>query len=425
MPSKVQPVRVVVVGQGYVGLPLAMRSVDVGHDVVGVETDRHRLGMLSNGNSYVDDVSRQSLQGALDSDRYVVTSEYCLAKGFDVALITVPTPLSQGRPDLQFVDSAATALAPYVEPGSLVVLESTTYPGTTRDRLVPLLEAGSGLVAGVDFSVGYSPERIDPGNPTWGLWNTPKVVSGITATCLARAVDFYSSIVETVVSVVGCEEAELTKLLENTFRNVNIALVNELAIFAKELGIDLWAAIDAASTKPFGFMRFTPGPGVGGHCLPIDPSYLSWRVNQSLGKPFRFVELAADVNRRMPSYVVQRIVENLNRVKKSVNGSRIVVLGLSYKPNSGDRRESPAVEIVEGLTRLGAIVKAVDPLVPQTQWLGDAEITDIDNAGIEDADLVVLTTDHDAFDFEAIASKSSRIFDTRSRFEKGPRIEFL
>jgi UDP-N-acetyl-D-glucosamine dehydrogenase len=275
--------KVVVVGQGYVGLPLAMRAVEVGYEVVGFEVSEDRVDRLSSADSYVEDVTSGQLAAALATDRYLPTADPTQLAGFDVALITVPTPLKEARPDLSFIEAAGNALAKHLKPGATVVLESTTYPGTTDELLGGLLQEGSDLVPGRDFHLGYSPERIDPGNPAFGLVGTPKVVSGVNASSLVAVQRFYDSIVDETVPVSSPREAELTKLIENTFRHVNVALVNELAMFAAELGVDVWEALDAASTKPFGFMRFNPGPGVGGHCLPIDPSYLSWHVRTSLG----------------------------------------------------------------------------------------------------------------------------------------------
>ena len=347
------------------------------------------------------------------------------APGFDVAVITVPTPLRDGTPDLSYIESAAVTLAGHLRRGATVILESTTYPGTTEELVTPLLEEGSGLVAGSDFFVGYSPERIDPGNPTWGLGNTPKVVSGIDAASLAAVQAFYDTVVDTTVPVSGCKEAELTKLLENTFRHVNIALVNELAMFAGDLGIDVWEAIDAASTKPFGFMRFTPGPGVGGLCLPIDPSYLSWRVRRALGQPFRFVELANDINDHMPDYVVRRLTEALNRTRQAVNGSRILLLGLAYKANTGDDRESPAVVVAERLLALGAEVRVADPHVGRDHVHGNVERVQVTAEELTAADAVVLLTDHDAFDLDLVRTHARYVLDTRRRIAPGESVEYL
>ncbi|HEX3620853.1 MAG TPA: nucleotide sugar dehydrogenase [Acidimicrobiales bacterium] len=413
------------VGQGYVGLPLAMRAVDAGHDVVGYEVDEHRVKRLLTAETYVEDVSSEALAAALATKRYLPTRDAAACAGFDVAVITVPTPLSDGAPDLSYIESAAETLAAYLRPGATVILESTTYPGTTEELVAPMLENGSGLVAGTDFFLGYSPERIDPGNPDWHLGNTPKVVSGIDAGSLAAVQGFYDTVVDTTVAVSGCKEAELTKLLENTFRHVNIALVNELAMFAGDLGIDVWESIDAASTKPFGFLRFTPGPGVGGHCLPIDPSYLSWRVRRALGQPFRFVELANDINDHMPDYVVRRLVVALNRRKQAVNGSRILLLGLAYKRNTGDDRESPAVIVAERLLALGAEVRVADPHVGQDHIDGHVERVEVTPDELAAADAVILLTDHDAFDLDAIRANATYVLDTRRRLDPAGHIEYL
>ncbi len=355
--------RVVVMGQGYVGLPLAMRAVEVGYDVVGFEVDPRRAKELEIGSSYVEDIGDDRLGAALATGRYRPTTDAADLADFDIAVITVPTPLTDRLPDLSFVEGAADLLAPALRRGATVILESTTYPGTTEELVGGRLELATGLRVGADFHLGYSPERIDPGNTTWTLETTPKVVSGVDAASLERVDGFYSRLVDTTVPVSGPREAEMCKLLENTFRHVNIALVNELAMFAGDLGVDIWEVIRAASSKPFGYMPFTPGPGVGGHCLPIDPSYLSWKVEQSLGTPFRFVELANDVNEHMPDYVLRRINRLLNDRKRSINGSRIVLVGYAYKRNTGDARESPSVRLADLLLPLGAHVVAVDPHV--------------------------------------------------------------
>jgi UDP-N-acetyl-D-glucosamine dehydrogenase len=417
--------KVLVVGQGYVGLPLAMRAVDAGHDVVGYEVAEHRVKRLQAAETYVEDVPSEALAAALASGRYLASSEPACCAGFDVAVITVPTPLNEGLPDLSYIESAAATLAGHLRPGATVILESTTYPGTTEELLAPILENGSGLAAGTDFFLGYSPERIDPGNPKWNLGNTPKVVSGIDAASLAAVQGFYDTIIETTVAVSGCKEAELAKLLENTFRHVNIALVNELAMFAGDLGIDVWEAIDAASTKPFGFMPFTPGPGVGGHCLPIDPSYLSWRVRRALGQSFRFVELANDINDHMPDYVVRRLTEALNRRRQAVNGSRILLLGLAYKRNTGDDRESPAVVVAERLVGLGAQVRVADPHVVSDHVEMAVERVEVTREELAAADAVVLLTDHDAFDLAEVGTHARYVLDTRRRVPAGENVEYL
>jgi UDP-N-acetyl-D-glucosamine dehydrogenase len=405
--------QVIVVGQGYVGLPLAMRAVHAGYDVVGYDVDDHRVKALASGVSFVEDVSDDTVRAALDSGRFRAMGTLEGIERFDVAVVTVPTPLAEGAPDLSFIEEAARVLAPLLTEGATVVLESTTYPGTTEELFGPILEAGSGLRAGDDFHLGYSPERIDPGNATWTLVNTPKVVSGVDAASLAKVQGFYDAIVERTVPVSTPKEAELTKLLENTFRHVNIALVNELAMFATDLGIDVWEAIDAASTKPFGYMRFTPGPGVGGHCLPVDPSYLSWQVKRSLGQSFRFVELANDVNDHMPDYVVRRLVVALNRDGRAVRRSRILLLGVSFKKNVGDWREAPSRRIVELLVELGADLRAADPHVDPAQFPHGALPVELNAEELAAADAVVALVDHDAFDRELIVANARYVLDTR------------
>ena len=419
------PLHVVVVGQGYVGLPLAMRAVEVGHKVVGYDVDEARVKQLEAAESYVEDVSADVLAAALASGRYVVTASAAEWDGFDVAVVAVPTPLREGAPDLSHIEAAARTLGTYLRRGATVVLESTTYPGTTEELVAPLLEEGSGLIAGVDFFLGYSPERIDPGNRQWTLTTTPKIVSGINDKSLAAVREFYDSLVCRTVPVSATREAELAKLIENTFRHVNVALVNEMAIFARDLDIDVWEAIEAASSKPFGFLRFTPGPGVGGHCLPIDPSYLSWRVKRRLGRSFRFVELANDVNDHMPDYVVQRLVMALNRRRQALNGSRVLLLGLAYKRNSGDARESPALVVADRLLASGAEVRASDPYVVEEHV--DARVVRVDATAdeIAGADAVVVLTDHDLFDPSLIAAAANFVLDTRHVLPRGPSVEYL
>ncbi len=406
--------KIVVVGQGYVGLPLAMRVAEVGYTVVGYDISPPRIDGLKAGRSYVEDVSDDQLQAALRAG-YLPSYDAADLADFDVAVITVQTPLREGTPDLSYIEAAGADLARYISPGALVVLESTTYPGTTDELLRPILEAG-GLRCETDLFVGYSPERIDPGNTTWTFTSTAKVVSGIGPNSLSVVEAFYGSLVDKIVPVSSTGEAELTKLLENTFRHVNIALVNELAMFARDLGVDIWSAIDAAATKPYGFMRFTPGPGVGGHCLPIDPSYLAWRVERELGHRFRFVELANEVNRGMPEYVVGRVISMLNKEKRSVNGSRILLLGLAYKPGTSDWRESPAMTIAEQLLALGADLRAHDVHVPADARLGPP-ITRVE-CSVEEiaaADLVLLCVDHPDLPYLDIAEHGRLVLDTRGR----------
>ncbi|MEW2114219.1 nucleotide sugar dehydrogenase [Streptomyces sp. NPDC005474] len=418
--------RVVVVGQGYVGLPLAIRAAEVGHEVIGYDVDSRRVKTLAAGESFVEDVSSERIRAALDNGSYRPSESARDCGGFDIAVVTVPTPLHEGTPDLRYIKESAVTLARYLRPGATVVLESTTYPGTTQELFAPILEDGSGLTAGADFHLGYSPERIDPGNAVWGFKETPKVVSGVNEASLKAVQDFYAQLVDTTVPVGSPKEAELAKLLENTFRHVNIALVNEIAMFAHHLDIDVWQAIDAASTKPFGFMKFTPGPGVGGHCLPIDPSYLSWRVQRELGQSFRFVELANDINNHMPEYVARRISDLFNERRRSVNGSRVLLLGLAYKKNTSDARESPALRISQLLLDMGAQVRAADPHVveslPVDSRLVRVELTPEE---LTAADVVVLLTDHDSFDYELVAEHAPFVLDCRRRLSSGPTIEVL
>jgi UDP-N-acetyl-D-glucosamine dehydrogenase len=417
-------VKVVVVGQGYVGLPVAVHAAGAGFDVVGYDTDVRRVKRLNAGESIVDDISDDDLRAATASGRYRATHQPDDLAGFDVAVISVPTPLRDGAPDMSHIEEAATTLAAHLSRGACVILESTTYPGTTEELVAPLLEANSGLTAGTDFMLGYSPERIDPGNRVYTLRTTPKVVSGIDDASVRAVQSFYDAFVDVTVPVTNMRVAELTKLLENTFRHVNIALVNEVTMFANDLGIDVWEVLAAANTKPFGYMQFTPGPGVGGHCLPIDPSYLSWRVRRSLGQPFRFVELANDINEHMPDYVLRRLVLAFNRRGMAVNGRRVLVLGMAYKKNTGDARESPALEVLRQLVTMGADVAVTDPFVEDRFVPSDVERVDCTREEIVAADAVVLLVDHDAFDYDALPS-ASYVFDCQHRVSAGPNIEYL
>ncbi|UNK70113.1 nucleotide sugar dehydrogenase [Microbacterium sp. H1-D42] len=408
------PRKVVVIGQGYVGLPVAMRAVDAGYLVVGLDIDDRRVAALNNAVSFVEDIRDDELAEAISTGRYSASTDYQSAKDFDIAVISVPTPLRETLPDLTFIEDAGRSLAAHLSRGATVILESTTYPGTTEELLIPILEEVSSLKAGKDFHVGYSPERIDPGNVRWNLKTTPKVVSGIDDASLAQVKAFFDTIVDETVPVSGTREAELTKLLENTFRHVNIALVNELAVFANQLGVNVWESIDAAATKPFGFMKFTPGPGVGGHCLPVDPSYLSWQVRQQLGQSFRFVELANDVNENMPNYVVERATSLLNSKKKPMNGSRVLIIGLSYKKDTGDIREAPALRLAPLLAQRGATVVAIDPHVVDHRWPANVKRVALTAAELEAADIAILITDHTEVDFGLLEASSTPILDTRN-----------
>ena len=416
--------RVAVLGQGYVGLHLALRAAACGHDVVGFDVDPERVARLANADPFVTDVPAEGLERALASGCYRPTQSPADLSRFDVAVIAVPTPLAEGRPDLSAVEAAARLVARHLRRGALVVLESTSYPGTTEEVVLPLLEEGSGLVAGTDFRLAYSPERIDPGNTTWTFRSTPKLVSGIDPGSLRAACAFYGTLVDRVVPVSGTAEAELAKLLENTFRHVNIALVNEMAMLAADLGIDIWEAIDAASTKPFGFMRFEPGPGVGGHCLPIDPVYLAWRVRCRLGRPFRFAELAGDVNAGMAGYVAGRLARGLERRGRALQGSRVLLLGVAYKPNVGDARESPALALAELLERAGADVVAADPCLTET-LPASLRLVEASPAELAAADAVLLVTDHAAFDLAQVARCARYVLDTRHRMPASPCVEHL
>ncbi len=416
--------KVVVIGQGYVGLPVAMRAVDVGYNVVGFDVDKRKIDGLNAGKSHIDDITDADIVAALATGRYAASIDEASVAGFDIAVITVPTPLREGAPDLSYILAAGEILAKALKPGATVILESTTFPGTTEEVLAPLLDAGSGLENGKDYHLGFSPERIDPGNLEWDFKRTPKVVSGVNAESLESVKAFYDQICDTTVPVSGTREAELAKLLENTFRHVNIALVNEIGVHARALGIDMWNVIDAAKTKPFGFMAFYPGPGVGGHCLPIDPSYLSWQVERTLRTVSRFVKIANDVNDHMPDYVVNRVQLGLNKQRKSVNGSHVLVLGVAYKKNSNDARETPSTQVIEQLLELGAIVTVHDAHVDAFHLDDRAPRVELTEAVLKASDAVVLITDHDDVDYDMIVANAEYIFDSRHRLE-GDNIDLL
>ncbi|MFD3409626.1 nucleotide sugar dehydrogenase [Streptomyces cyaneofuscatus] len=417
--------QIVVAGQGYVGLPLAVRAAEVGHRVVGYDVDAHRVQQLAAGHSYVEDVTSARLCAVLDSGDYSAATETSSLAGFDLSVITVPTPLRDGVPDLTYIETCARTLGEHLRPGATVVLESTTYPGCTEELLVPILEKASGLSAGDDFLAGFSPERIAPGNRRFSFDGTPKVVSGINAESLDVIKAFYDSIFQTTVPVSGPKVAELAKLLENTFRLVNISLINELATLTAPLGVNIWEAIDAAATKSFGFTRFTPGPGVGGHCLPVDPLFLSWKIEQELGTPFRFVDLADDVNRHMPEYVVQRVVEGLAKRGLPVTGTRILLLGMTYKYNATDLRNSPSSRVAELLAGLGADVRGADPNVQESDT-GKLNVPQVDASPQEvaAADAVVLLMDHTRFDLTMIQEHAPYVLDCRNRLS-GANVETL
>lgn len=403
----------VIIGQGYVGLPLAQAATLSGYSVTGLEVNQAIADDLNAGTSHVEDIPHLALQVMLDKG-YRATTDNTVIGDADVVVICVPTPLGDaGRPDLTAVESAAAAIAENLVKRSLVILESTTYPGTTEELLQPALEVG-GRRLDEDFYLAFSPERIDPGNTTWRLDNTPKVVGGVTQCSGDKAVEFYEKFISEVVKVKGAKEAETAKLLENTYRHINIGLVNEMAKFSHELGIDIWDVINAAKTKPFGFQAFYPGPGVGGHCIPIDPSYLNYSVRKALGHPFRFVDLAEDINNSMPVYVVQRIQDLPNDQAKSLKGSKVLLLGVSYKANIADQRHSPAIPAAHALAEKGADLVYHDANVPKWEVDGVAyeSVPDLDEA-IQDADIVVILQAHREYDFNDIASKATLLFDTR------------
>ena len=424
MTSDRASVRIVLIGQGYVGLPVSMRAVEVGYDVLGFDLDQRKIDGLNAGRTHIDDITDDDVAAALATGRYRASSNPGDLADFDIAVITVPTPLSDGAPDMSYIESASHLLADHVRPGCTVILESTTYPGTTEEFVAPILEAATGMTAGTDFHLGFSPERIDPGNHTWNFRRTPKIVAGVNPSSLAAVKGFYDDLVDTTVPVSGTREAEMAKLLENTYRHVNIALVNELASQSRALGIDIWEVISAASTKPFGFMPFYPGPGVGGHCLPIDPSYLSWKFERQLGTVSRFVKIANDINDHMPDYVVKRVQLGLNDREKPVKGSKILVLGLSYKRDSNDARETPASPVIRQLVELGARVHAHDPHVGQYEHDDLVTRVELTVDEVASSDAVVLITDHSNVDYELVVAHAPYVFDTRNKLT-GPNVEIL
>ncbi|HYP55486.1 MAG TPA: nucleotide sugar dehydrogenase [Solirubrobacterales bacterium] len=397
-----------IVGLGYVGLPLAVAFAEAGHEVVGLDADNRKIEALNAGRSYIEDIPDAALQPL--GDRLRATPRHADLASCDAVVICVPTPLTSSRePDLTYLLDAASGLSQVLQAGQLVVLESTTYPGTTRERLVPILEE-SGMSAGRDFHVAFSPERIDPGRTDYTVRTTPKLVGGLTDVCTERAHDLYALICDRVVVLSSPETAELSKLLENIFRSVNIALVNELAQLCDRLEIDVWEVVDAAATKPFGFMRFDPGPGMGGHCLPVDPFYLAFKAREHDFYP-EFIELAGKVNQDQPAFCAERIQRALNDAGKPVNGSSILILGVSYKAGIGDVRESPALKIVEHLRELGGDVSYHDPHVPE---LGDLGLASVDlEEGLRDADAVAIVTAHPGVDYEEVVSRAALVVDFR------------
>jgi UDP-N-acetyl-D-glucosamine dehydrogenase len=397
-----------IVGLGYVGLPLAVSFAEAGHDVTCVDIDPRKIGALKQSESYIEDVPSEKLVEL--ADRLHPTLRFADLSRCDAVVIAVPTPLTKNRePDLSPLLAATTSLARVLQRGHLVVVESTTYPGTTRERLVPLLEE-SGLAAGCEFNVAFSPERIDPGRTDYYMRNTPKVVGGLTDECLERAVALYSEVCDQVVPVTTPEVAELTKLLENVFRSVNIALVNELAMLCDRMDIDIWEVVDAAATKPYGFMRFEPGPGMGGHCLPVDPFYLSWRARE-FGSPTDFIELAGEVNQEMPRFCADKVARALNEHSKPVRGSKVAILGVSYKSGVGDLRESPALKIIRMLQDQGAVISYHDEFVPELVEFGlsNRPLNEV----LEDCDAAVIVTAHPDVDIPTLLERSPLVVDFR------------
>jgi UDP-N-acetyl-D-glucosamine dehydrogenase len=403
-----------VVGLGYVGLPLSVAVAEAGYPVLGVDVSERVVAWLNAGTSHVEDVEPHVVMGMRERGLFEATTDMARLAECDVISICVPTPLSKTRdPDVSYVVAASRAVAAALRPGQLIILESTTYPGTTREVLLPLLEA-TGLEVGRDFFLCFSPERVDPGNQVWQVHNTPKVIGGITPACVEMGAKAYGEVLETIVPVSCTEAAELVKILENTFRAINIALVNEMAQVADRLDVDIWEVINAAATKPFGFMKFTPGPGIGGHCIPLDPHYLSWKM-KTLNYRTRLIEVASEINAEMPEFVVDKVQEALNEHRKAVLGTRILVLGVSYKKDVGDVRESPAIDVMRMLEAQGAQIRYHDPFVPEIDEDGTArtgvELTDEELAA---ADCVVIITDHSVVDYARVVAAAELVVDTRN-----------
>jgi UDP-N-acetyl-D-glucosamine dehydrogenase len=403
-----------VVGLGYVGLPLAVELAKAGFHATGIDLDARKVDAINDGRSYIPDVKTSDVQALHAAGKLDATTDFAIVRELDTVNICVPTPLRKTKdPDMSYIVSAVEGIAKYLHPGMLIVLESTTYPGTTDEVVQPMLEA-TGLKAGVDFFLAFSPERVDPGNPTFQTHNVPKVVGGFTPMCSELATELYGSAIQTIVPVSSTRVAEMVKLLENTFRAVNIGLVNELALMCDRMNIDVWEVVDAAKTKPFGFMAFYPGPGLGGHCIPIDPFYLSWKAKQTGFDP-RFIELAGHINAAMPHYVVEKISDALNTRRKAVNGANVLVAGVAYKRDIDDMRESPA-----GLLHAkGAQLSYADPFVPEVQgreWAGgyDIRAVELTRGSIGQYDCVVILTDHKVFDYDAIVSQADLVVDTRN-----------
>jgi len=413
--------RIGILGLGYVGLPLAVVFAEAGFNVTGIDPDVRKVDSLKKGISYIPDVKTASVEKIVESGHFTATTDFSVLKDMDAVSICVPTPLRKtGDPDMSFIMSATEELAKYMHKGMVVVLESTTYPGTTREMLLPTLGAEHDLTIGEDWFLAFSPERVDPGREDFTTINTPKVMGGITEACGEVATVWYEGAIQTVHHVSTAEAAEMSKLLENTFRMINIGLVNELAIMCERLGVDVWEVIDAAASKPFGFMKFTPGPGLGGHCIPIDPLYLSWKM-KTFNYNARFIELASEINTNMPRYVVSRVLDAMNDRSKVLNGSKVLVLGVAYKPDINDVRESPAMDVIGLLQNKGAQVEYHDPFIPHIHhetdgWQMDS-VKDM-VASVKEADAVVIITNHKEYDYNAIVESAKFVFDTRNATRK-------
>jgi UDP-N-acetyl-D-glucosamine dehydrogenase len=411
--------RVAVMGMGYVGLPFATVFAEAGFHVTGVDPVKEKMDKINRGESYIMDVPTEKVAALVKAGKLEGTTDYSVLASVDAVAICVPTPLRQtGDPDLSFIVSAAEGLAPYVHAGMVVVLESSTYPGTTRELVLPTLTDKSKLKLGEELFVAFSPERVDPGRTDWTTKNTPKVIGGMTEKCTEVAAGWYKQALDTVVPVSSTEVAEMAKLLENTFRMINIGFVNELALMCDRLGVDVWEVIDAAATKPFGFMKFQPGPGLGGHCIPIDPLYLSWKL-RSLNYTARFIELASEINTSMPRFAVSRVQDALNDHSKSLKGSKVLVLGAAYKPDIDDLRESPSIDVMRLLQQKGALVSYHDPYIPHIKhdnW-EISSVTDL-MAAVKSADCVVIVTNHKVYDYSEILKNSQLIVDTRNALGK-------
>ena len=412
---KTKKAKIAVLGMGYVGLPFATVFAEAGFEVTGIDPIPEKMAKLNQGESYIMDVPSEVTSRLVKSGKLKGTSDYSVLREIDAVAICVPTPLrNTGDPDLSFIISAAEGLAPYVHAGMVVVLESSTYPGTTREMVLPALTEKSGLVVGKDLFIAFSPERVDPGREDWTTKNTPKVIGGITEKCTEVSAAWYAQALDKVVPVTSTEVAEMAKLLENTFRMINIGFVNELALMCDRLGVDVWEVINAAATKPFGFMKFSPGPGLGGHCIPIDPLYLSWKLH-SLNYTARFIELASEINLSMPRFVITKVQDALNDHEKSLKGSNVLVLGAAYKPDIDDLRESPAIDVIHLLEQKGAKVSYHDPYVPVIKRdSGNIQsVPDLMKA-VKSADCVVIVTNHKVYDYAAILKESILIVDTRN-----------